>query len=50
MADILPQFSIETKPVAKPEAVIITPRARFTVLTSRLIRMEYSEVDRYPTL
>ena len=47
MADILPQFSIETKPVAKPEAVIITPRARFTVLTSRLIRMEYSSKGKF---
>ena len=32
-----------TNPVAAPEAVVVCGNARFTVLTSRLIRMEWAE-------
>lgn len=35
-------FQIEFSPLARPEAVVSGPNVRFTVLTSRLIRMEYS--------
>ena len=35
------QFQIVTNPIAETGAVVILPQARFTVLTSRLIRMEY---------
>lgn len=38
----LPQFQIRFEPLAKPEAVVQQGNARFTVLTDRLIRMEYS--------
>ena len=31
-----------TNPVAAPEAVVVCGNARFTVLTSRLIRMEWA--------
>lgn len=34
-------FKLQFRPVAHPDTVIETTQARFTVLTSRLIRMEY---------
>lgn len=42
MVSIPPHFQIETDPIAHPDAVIISGNARFTVLTQRLIRIEYS--------
>jgi len=36
-------FQLQTQPVADPAAIVLAPGARFTVLTSRLIRLEYSE-------
>ena len=38
----LPQFQIQFDPKANPEAVYRGENVRFTVLTNRLIRMEYS--------
>jgi alpha-glucosidase (family GH31 glycosyl hydrolase) len=38
----LPQFQIQFDPLPNPEAVISGQNVRFTVLTNRLIRMEYS--------
>jgi alpha-glucosidase (family GH31 glycosyl hydrolase) len=35
-------FHLETAPTADPAAVIVAGKARFTVLTGRLIRLEYS--------
>ncbi|MFZ4814512.1 MAG: TIM-barrel domain-containing protein [Phototrophicaceae bacterium] len=35
-------WSIPLQPVAAPNAIVISGQARFTVLTARLIRMEYS--------
>ncbi len=35
-------FGAENNPVAKPEAVVVSGNARFTVLTDRLIRMEWA--------
>jgi alpha-glucosidase (family GH31 glycosyl hydrolase) len=40
-------FPIAFKPLAHPEAVVTGPGVRFTVLTSRLIRLEYSPDDRF---
>lgn len=39
----MPQFT----PIANPDAVITTDQARFTILTSRLIRMEWQENGRF---
>ena len=39
---MLPQFEIPFDPVADPLAVVIAEQARFTMLSERLIRMEYS--------
>jgi hypothetical protein len=33
---------LDYNPVANPKAIVVSGNARFTVLTSRLIRMEYS--------
>ena len=38
----LPQFQIQFDPLPNPEAVVSGENVRFTVLTDRLIRMEYS--------
>jgi putative sterol carrier protein len=40
-------FPIRFRPVARPEAIITGPGVRFTVLTSRLIRIEYSSTDTF---
>ncbi|MBI5958308.1 MAG: DUF5110 domain-containing protein [Chloroflexi bacterium] len=41
MPDIAPHFQIPFAPLADPNAMISGPQVRFTVLTSRLIRLEY---------
>jgi alpha-glucosidase (family GH31 glycosyl hydrolase) len=38
----MPQFQIQFDPVPNPAAIVLGPKVRFSVLTSRLIRMEYS--------
>ncbi len=40
-------FPIQFNPVAHPEAVVIHGNARFTVLTSRLLRLEYTPNGRF---
>jgi alpha-glucosidase (family GH31 glycosyl hydrolase) len=40
-------FKREFAPVAAEDAVVTVPHARFSVLTSRLIRMEYSPSDQF---
>ena len=47
MTQISPQFQLEFQPVANPDAVVVTGKARFTVLTSRLIRLEYDKNGRF---
>ena len=47
MIDIPQQFHITTNPMADPRAIVRVSCARFTVLTSRLIRMEYSQEDAF---
>jgi hypothetical protein len=37
-----PHLNIPFRPAAAPQAVVCAPNVRFSVLTSRLIRMEYS--------
>lgn len=39
---ISPYFKLKLNPVAHPEAIVQVGAARFTILTSRLIRMEFS--------
>ncbi|MCR5077993.1 MAG: glycoside hydrolase family 31 protein [Prevotella sp.] len=39
--------SPDSSPVAFPEAVVTSGRARFTVLTSRMIRIQYSSASRF---
>ncbi len=43
----LPHFQLPLEPVADPAAVVHAPRARFTVLTSRLLRLEYDPAERF---
>lgn len=40
-------FPIQFDPIADPTAVITTPTARFTILTDRLLRLEYSPTGQF---
>jgi alpha-glucosidase (family GH31 glycosyl hydrolase) len=40
-------FKLDVQPVANSEAIITVPHARFTMLTSRLLRLEYSPIDHF---
>ena len=40
-------FKLDDQPSAHPEAIVTAPHARFTVLTSRLLRLEFSPIDRF---
>jgi alpha-glucosidase (family GH31 glycosyl hydrolase) len=40
-------FTPDFQPSAAPAAIVTSSHARFTVLTSRLIRLEYSPIDRF---
>src|SRR5512145_1139042 len=42
MTTIPPQFHIQTQPVADPAAMVQIANVRFTWLTERLVRLEYS--------
>ncbi|MCC7352218.1 MAG: DUF5110 domain-containing protein [Anaerolineae bacterium] len=42
-----PQFRLSFDPVADPAAVVTGSSARFTVLTSRLLRLEYSPTGQF---
>ncbi|NDJ52916.1 MAG: DUF5110 domain-containing protein [Chloroflexi bacterium] len=42
MPDVLPQFKVPFRAKAHDDATVIFKQARFTLLTTRLIRMEYS--------
>ncbi|MBN9387244.1 MAG: DUF5110 domain-containing protein [Chloroflexi bacterium] len=44
---IFSRLRIPGNPVAHPGAVVISGKARFTVLTARLIRLEYSETGQF---
>ena len=46
-APIPSHFRIAAQPVADPRAVVHAPGARFTVLTSRMIRMESSPSESF---
>ena len=43
----LEHCQIAVEPLPDPEAVVYAPHVRFTLLTSRLIRMEYSPSDEF---
>ncbi len=47
MKPITRDFPIEFEPQAYPEAVVQTAEARFTLLTGRLLRLEYSSDGRF---
>jgi alpha-glucosidase (family GH31 glycosyl hydrolase) len=40
-------FKLDVRPRANPAAIVTAPHARFTVLTSRLLRLEYSPIDHF---
>ncbi|HZY41772.1 MAG TPA: TIM-barrel domain-containing protein, partial [Anaerolineae bacterium] len=40
-------FQLSVRPVARPDSIVRAPHVRFTVLTSRLIRLEYSRTDQF---
>ncbi len=45
---MIPQHShIITRPIAHPDAVVLAPHVRFTVLTARLIRIEHSATNQF---
>ena len=46
-ASALAQISSETNPQANPQAVVTSGRARFTVLTDRMIRIQYSASGKF---
>ncbi|MEZ4595085.1 MAG: glycoside hydrolase family 31 protein [Chloroflexota bacterium] len=47
MSQIPSHFQLDFDPIANPAAVVIAGSARFTVFTSRLIRLEYDENGRF---
>lgn len=47
MSTIPAHFQLPAQPAADPAAVIVNGRARFTILTSRLIRLEYDKHGRF---
>jgi alpha-glucosidase (family GH31 glycosyl hydrolase) len=47
MAVIPAHFKLDVRPVPAPEAMIVVGGARFSVLTDRLIRMEYEPEGRF---
>ncbi len=40
-------FQLSLRPIAQPGSIVRAPHVRFTVLTSRLIRLEYSATDQF---
>ncbi len=47
MTQIPSHFQLDFQPVAEPKATLVTGSARFTILTSRLIRLEYDKNGRF---
>ncbi|MBK7894145.1 MAG: DUF5110 domain-containing protein [Anaerolineaceae bacterium] len=47
MTQIPSHFQLDFDPIANPEAIVVAGSARFTVFTSRLIRLEYDENGRF---
>ena len=47
MSAIPAHFKLDVRPIPAPEAVIVSGGARFSVLTDRLIRMEYHAEGRF---
>lgn len=47
MRHLPPHFQIAFTPLAYPAAVVTVPSARFTILTERLLRLEYSPDDTF---
>ncbi len=40
-------YQLHTRHITNQGAIVLAPHARFTILTSRMIRMEYSPVDEF---
>lgn len=47
MTKVPPQFQLEFQSMANPDAIVTAGSARFTVFTSRLIRLEYEANGRF---
>jgi hypothetical protein len=47
MTQIPSHFQLDFQPIANPEAVVVIGSARFTVFTTRLIRLEYDANGRF---
>lgn len=50
MATVPAHFKLNLQGAADPAAIVRAPNARFTVLTSRLIRLEYSPTEQFEDL
>ncbi|HVO42842.1 MAG TPA: hypothetical protein VMT34_09470, partial [Aggregatilineales bacterium] len=46
-SSVLDRIRIHATPIAKPESIVIAGKARFTVLTSRLLRLEWSATGQF---
>ena len=46
-SDLFDRIRFRGQPVAHPDATIVSGNARFTVLTPRLIRLEWSETGEF---
>src|SRR5512143_2501329 len=40
-------FKLDVQPIADPAAIVTAPHGRFTLLTSRLLRLEHSPIDHF---
>ena len=47
MDHVAPHFHLDFAPIASADAVVRGPHVRFTVLTSRLLRLEYDPSERF---
>ncbi len=47
MSDLFERIRFRGNPVANPDSVVVSGRARFTILTPRLIRLEWSETGEF---
>jgi len=46
-SDLFERIRFRGNPVANPESIIVSGRARFTILTPRLVRLEWSETGKF---
>jgi hypothetical protein len=46
-SDLFERFRFKGNPIAHPDSIVVSGRARFTVLTPRLLRLEWSETGQF---